>query len=348
MAPPTQQLLRRRVSWPRDVALCVTVGVAGFGAAPLLGHPGLALPALVGGVLVAVATSVHGALAAARHQLADRLVEALAPGLGMRIPDRRAVTLRGWTLGWPGAPRRVRLRYAPGVDDTDPTWRADLAKAVGRRLLAEYQVTRHDRRRCRLRLRKVPPTKTRAIPAVQARAERTVVELLGPTASVAKVEWSGEDMVALDVKHEAGARLAAPQYRHRIERVVSTMLPGRWRARWELVDDRVRFEVRPALPKLVEHPAPDLSTETRYQLPMAVGEDGEVISWNLLGLGPHLMVVGRTGVGKCCAVDTPVPTPTGWTTMGELRDGDPVFDEAGQPCTVVTAHPIRYDRPPLL
>src|SRR5438045_7793808 len=31
--------------------------------------------------------------------------------------------------------------------------------------------------------------------------------------------------------------------------------------------------------------------------------------------------------GKALALDTAVPTPEGWTTMGELRIGDRVFDE---------------------
>ncbi len=40
--------------------------------------------------------------------------------------------------------------------------------------------------------------------------------------------------------------------------------------------------------------------------------------------------------GKALAVDTEVPTPFGWTTMGEIQPGDLVFDELGEP-TVVTA-----------
>ena len=30
--------------------------------------------------------------------------------------------------------------------------------------------------------------------------------------------------------------------------------------------------------------------------------------------------------GKALALDTPVPTPAGWTTMGDLEPGDQVFD----------------------
>ena len=38
---------------------------------------------------------------------------------------------------------------------------------------------------------------------------------------------------------------------------------------------------------------------------------------------------------KGLAVDTPIPTPTGWTTMGDLHTGDTVFGADGYPCTVV-------------
>lgn len=46
-----------------------------------------------------------------------------------------------------------------------------------------------------------------------------------------------------------------------------------------------------------------------------------------------LYIAGR-GFGKLLDVDTPIPTPAGWTTMGELRPGARVFDEAGRVCNV--------------
>lgn len=49
-------------------------------------------------------------------------------------------------------------------------------------------------------------------------------------------------------------------------------------------------------------------------------------------------------VGKALALDTPIPTPDGWTTMGQLKDGDKVFDENGEPCNVIKAHDVRNDR----
>ncbi|TAM77882.1 MAG: dCTP deaminase, partial [Chloroflexota bacterium] len=41
--------------------------------------------------------------------------------------------------------------------------------------------------------------------------------------------------------------------------------------------------------------------------------------------------------GKALALDTPVPTPSGWRTMGDLEPGDLVFDETGVPTAVVAA-----------
>lgn len=39
--------------------------------------------------------------------------------------------------------------------------------------------------------------------------------------------------------------------------------------------------------------------------------------------------------GKQLALDTPIPTPSGFTSMGDLKVGDIVFDENGKPCHVV-------------
>jgi deoxycytidine triphosphate deaminase len=49
--------------------------------------------------------------------------------------------------------------------------------------------------------------------------------------------------------------------------------------------------------------------------------------------------------GKALALDTPVPTPLGWRSMGSLAPGDLVFDENGAPTAVVAATPPIVDRP---
>lgn len=54
---------------------------------------------------------------------------------------------------------------------------------------------------------------------------------------------------------------------------------------------------------------------------------------------PGAMLAMQMGTGKDLDNDTPVATPQGWTTMGELRPGDQVFDEQGNPCNVIAAFP---------
>lgn len=301
-ATPAAQLSPRPVSWPRDVVVLVALAIVSLGMVPMVSHRLLAIPACALCLVAAAARAYFGRRALLRAELTDRLVEALGPALGCRIPDRRTVRLAAWSRGFPGEPAKVTLRYAPGVSDDDPTWRSELVKTVGRRLLATYQVQKHDRRRLRIHLTITDDSET-STPATQARAERTVTELLGATASVVNVEWAESELVALEVKHEAGVKLASQAYRTRIERVVSTMLPGRWRARWDLLGDKVRFEQRPPLPSKVDHPAPRLDKDSMFQIPLAVGEDAELIRWNLTGAAPHMIVVGKTGQGKTVVIN---------------------------------------------
>jgi len=47
-------------------------------------------------------------------------------------------------------------------------------------------------------------------------------------------------------------------------------------------------------------------------------------------------------LGKQVALDTLIPTPLGFTTMGEIQVGDTVFDEGGQPCRVVAKSRVDY------
>lgn len=50
---------------------------------------------------------------------------------------------------------------------------------------------------------------------------------------------------------------------------------------------------------------------------------------------PRTAVKACHGPGKALSLDTPLPTPTGWTTMGDVQPGDRVLDESGAPVVVV-------------
>ncbi len=66
---------------------------------------------------------------------------------------------------------------------------------------------------------------------------------------------------------------------------------------------------------------------------------------NGLHAGQLIIVAGRPGLGKALALDTPLPTPTGWTTMGEVKVGDQLISADGRPTTVTHAYEVRHDRP---
>ena len=60
---------------------------------------------------------------------------------------------------------------------------------------------------------------------------------------------------------------------------------------------------------------------------------------------PHIAIPGPSGNGKALALDTRVPTPDGWTTMGELSVGDEVFTADGSPARVIAATEIMHGHP---
>ena len=61
--------------------------------------------------------------------------------------------------------------------------------------------------------------------------------------------------------------------------------------------------------------------------------------------GQMIVIAARPAMGKALALDTPIPTPTGWTTMGEVSVGDQVLAADGAPTTVTAATDVMLDRP---
>jgi len=58
----------------------------------------------------------------------------------------------------------------------------------------------------------------------------------------------------------------------------------------------------------------------------------------------EILYGGSAGGGKLASVETPIPTPTGWTTMGEIQRGDEVFDENGEICVATWVSDVQYDK----
>ncbi len=65
------------------------------------------------------------------------------------------------------------------------------------------------------------------------------------------------------------------------------------------------------------------------------------------GLHPGQMIViaARPAMGKALALETPLPTPTGWTTMGQVQVGDQLLGSDGRPTTVTAATDVMHERP---
>ena len=47
--------------------------------------------------------------------------------------------------------------------------------------------------------------------------------------------------------------------------------------------------------------------------------------------------------GKALSLDTPIPTPTGWTTMGDLKVGDEILSPTGNSVSVTMKTETMYD-----
>ncbi len=66
---------------------------------------------------------------------------------------------------------------------------------------------------------------------------------------------------------------------------------------------------------------------------------------NGLHPGQMIVVAARPAVGKALALDTPLPTPAGWTTMGAVAVGDQLVGDDGRPTVVLAATQVLTGRP---
>ena len=66
---------------------------------------------------------------------------------------------------------------------------------------------------------------------------------------------------------------------------------------------------------------------------------------NGLHPGQLIIIAARPALGKALALDTPLATPTGWTTMGAVAVGDELYGADGRPTRVVAATEVMLGRP---
>jgi replicative DNA helicase len=118
-------------------------------------------------------------------------------------------------------------------------------------------------------------------------------------------------------------------------------------AAWELASDRVTDALQPTS-ALVPAALEEIE---------AIGAHGGGISGvptgfadldeltNGLHPGQLVIVAARPAVGKALALDTPLPTPSGWTTMGDVQPGDYLMGAGGSPVRVTAATEVMTGRP---
>lgn len=253
-------------------------------------------------VVIAVVSIASGVRMYQKQSRLDPGIEAVLPALGAQRPSRDLVRASKWTRGWVGVPRRVTVRYAPHVDDRDPRFVDQIVTSFSRRLGEEYRVLKHVPRRCRIVLELSPPSAP--VSREYQRAEQVVKILLGESSTVdVTADPDSGEVRRMKVKYDMGPRLAIPARRMQIEKLLSSMLPGRWRAHWDLEGDEVTFEIRPPMPDMVLHePAPSTKQLTHaeyksFMIPIGIDEDGKVQSWQP-SVSPHMLVIGGTGSGK--------------------------------------------------
>ena len=54
------------------------------------------------------------------------------------------------------------------------------------------------------------------------------------------------------------------------------------------------------------------------------------------------LIAGGERGGKALYIDTPIPTPSGWTIVADIKMGDILFDEQGQQCEVIGTTPVMF------
>lgn len=109
---------------------------------------------------------------------------------------------------------------------------------------------------------------------------------------------------------------------------------------WQNVDWESRLRAKESLEFFAKHYIPKTFCLpwAQYHLEMIAGIEAtaKYNDWQAIG-------VPRAG-GKALALDTKIPTPTGWTTMGEIRVGDTVYDARGISTSVVAKSGVQQRR----
>ncbi len=89
----------------------------------------------------------------------------------------------------------------------------------------------------------------------------------------------------------------------------------------------------------------EIASGGKYKRPWHINALNDVLMDAFNGKSKRLIITMGPRHGKALALDTLIPTPEGWTTMGELQIGDHVFGANGNVVDVIWVSPILHNRP---
>lgn len=294
----------------------------------------------------AAITAILTREAAKRASVTADLVQALHQVLGWPEASHGLIRTSSWKSLEAKAsrhgviPQKIRMTYTPAAsaaikqqtvaargrgsaptiaesatEDTggaNPDWLRVIKDLLAETLGQPYKLS-VDRRRWQLTA--MPASEDdepEAEPEAIQRLKKIMATLFENTATLTdhKIDSKGR-ITQFSVKHDISAKLVGTPRIHRIERVVTTVLPGRWRGDFDWMTDTVTFALRPTLPKLVwprVYPetagkAAALAAYRSCKFVYAYDEDRKPISWEPRKV-PHRLIIGPTGSGKTSTIHT--------------------------------------------
>lgn len=118
------------------------------------------------------------------------------------------------------------------------------------------------------------------------------------------------------------------------------------RLEYEVGEVEVRGRCHIVLPPASDYPQVTIAKKTTSLLSLdAIAAAGsmsdEMRKFLRMAVEANITMVisGATGAGKSVTLDTKIPTPSGWSTMGEIKVGDEVFDRFGNVVKVTHKFP---------
>ncbi|MDI3390173.1 FtsK/SpoIIIE domain-containing protein [Streptomyces sp. B-S-A8] len=317
MAQPSTTAEKKE--WPPLVAAGfygVGVAIIAIAAARLLNIPQLATYGLAVALAVLLIGGGAGYLVDRRARPVRNLHAALLPKFGPEF-QRDAIKVGKYRSG---RPTRVVIEYPSVFNEREEKARKEVRDIIAARLGGAGDATWDTvRRRLVVTLDNVAATPlihdsdspttdvlddTPSRAATRDRATGVLQNVLGATAKV-DVEFHDDGdgdsehlPVGVTVRYPATRHDVSPRFRQAVLTQVDSKVDnetGAWRDIWDLKNNVVKFQPRPAFPRNAPYPL-DRPLQ-KNALPYAVNEN-EVQEWVLGSRHPHKLVVGPTGSGK--------------------------------------------------